>query len=123
MTPGRIGQATRAAAVDDNGKGRAASQPGAMARNVLAVVWCRSVGTSWTLELHELDGDRALGRIKQWINSGVPIWQPPPDSLIRQLLAERGLRLQRDSCAGPRTRSRRGIGYAYPDARSASAPG
>lgn len=30
-------------------------------------------------------------------------------------LAERGLRLLLDPCAGPRTRSRRGIGYAYPD--------
>ncbi len=51
-----------------------------------------------------------------WISSGVPISQPEPEALARQLLAERGLQLFRDSSAGPGTRSRRGIGYVCGDA-------
>jgi hypothetical protein len=78
---------------------------------VLAVVWCRSVGTSWTLELHQLDGGTAPGTIVDWISSGVPISQPKPDALARGLLAERGLQLFGDSCAGPGTHSRHRIGY------------
>ncbi|MGH3920494.1 MAG: hypothetical protein ACRDRY_00150 [Pseudonocardiaceae bacterium] len=83
---------------------------------VLAAVWCRSVGTSWTLELHELGPGRAPGKIMDWISSGVPISQPEPEAQARELLAERGLQLFRDSSAGPGTRSRRGIGYACGDA-------
>jgi hypothetical protein len=78
---------------------------------VMAAVWCRSVGTSWTLELHELDGGTALGTILDWISSGVPIAQPEPDTLARELVAERGLRLFRNSSASPCTDSRHGIGY------------
>ena len=79
---------------------------------VLAAVWCRSVGTSWTLELHQLNGGTASGTIVNWIGSGVPISQPAPDALARDLLAEHGLQLFGDSSAGPRTHNRHGIGYA-----------
>jgi hypothetical protein len=69
---------------------------------VLAAVWCRSVGTSWTLELHVLDEGTALGRVVDWISSGVPIVQPEPDAaLARDLLATLGLHLFGDSSAGP----------------------
>jgi hypothetical protein len=78
---------------------------------VLAVVWCRSVGTSWTLELHQLDGGTAPGTIVDWISSGVPISQPKPDVLARGLLAERGLQLFDEASAGPCTHSRHRIGY------------
>ncbi|MGH3972551.1 MAG: hypothetical protein ACRDS9_04395 [Pseudonocardiaceae bacterium] len=78
---------------------------------VLAAVWCRSVGASWTLELYELGRGRALGTIIDWISSGVPISQPEPEKLARELLTERGLYLFDDSSAGPCTRNRRGIGY------------
>ncbi len=90
--------------------GRPTSDDVAGAVPVLAAVWCRSVGASWTLELHELDGG-----IVEWISSGVPISQPEPDALARGLLAERGLHLFCDSSAGPCTRSRHGIGYACPN--------
>ena len=83
---------------------------------VLVAVWCRSVGTSWTLELHELDGGAASETIVDWISSGVPISQPEPDALARELLAERGLHLFCDPSAGPWTRSRYGIGYVCRDA-------
>jgi hypothetical protein len=78
---------------------------------VLAAVWCRSVGTSWTLEVYELGRGRALGTIMDWISSGVPIWQPEPEELARELLTERGLYLFDDSSAGPCTHNRRSIGY------------
>lgn len=92
--------------------GRSPSDHVAAAAPVLAVVWCRSVGASWTLELHQLDG----GKIVDWISSGVPISQPEPDALARELLAERGLQLFRNSYAGPCTHSRHGIGYVCRDA-------
>ena len=92
------------------------TRDGVAAAPVLAAVWCRSVGTSWTLELHELDTDTAPGAIKDWIPSGVPISHPRPDALAGTLLAERGLYLFRDSSAGPSTRSRRGVGYVCGDA-------
>lgn len=91
--------------------GRPTPEDVAGAAPVQAAVWCRSVGASWTLELHELDG-----AIADWISSGVPISQPEPDALAHRLLAERGLHLFCDSSAGPCTRSRYGIGYACPDA-------
>ena len=84
---------------------------------VLAVVWCRSVGTSWTLELHQLRRGTPYTTLTDWISSGVPITQPePPEALARQLLAERGLWLFRDSFGGPCTGTRRGVGYAAGDA-------
>ncbi len=82
---------------------------------VMAAVWCRSVGTSWTLELHELGDGTALGTIRDWISSGVPIAQPEPDTLACELLADRGLRLFRNSSAGPCTDNRHGIGYVCRD--------
>jgi hypothetical protein len=51
------------------------------------------------------------GIIKDWITSGVPISQPAPDALARELLADRGLRLFLDSSVGPSTLNRHGIGY------------
>jgi hypothetical protein len=78
---------------------------------VLAAVWCCSVGTTWTLELRELDSDTALGKIVDWISSGVPVSQPAPDALAHELLAARGLRLVRDSSVAPCPRSRHRIGY------------
>ncbi|MGH3751451.1 MAG: hypothetical protein ACRDRP_01945 [Pseudonocardiaceae bacterium] len=88
----------------------------AAATRVLAVVWCRSVGTSWTLEFHELGHGLAPGKIIGWISSGVPISQPEPEALARELLAERGLQLFHDSSVGPGTRSRHGLGYVCGDA-------
>jgi hypothetical protein len=84
---------------------------------VLAAVWCRSVGTSWTLELHQLNGASTTGRIVDWIISGMPITQPQPDALARHLLAQRGLHLFRDPSAGPGTHSRHGIGYVCTNAQ------
>ncbi|MGH3549740.1 MAG: hypothetical protein ACRDQU_16870 [Pseudonocardiaceae bacterium] len=81
----------------------------------LAAVWCRSVGSAWTLELPELDGGPAPGTIRERIGTGMPIWQPAPEAEAARLLADRGLKVFRDLSAGPRTRSRRGIGYACPD--------
>ncbi len=60
---------------------------------VWAAVWCSSVGSTWTLELRELDDNTPLGRVRDWISSGVPISQPEPTALAYQLLAARGLRL------------------------------
>ena len=91
------------------------SGSGSATAPVLAAVWCRSVGTSWTLELHELDGGTAPGKITDSISSGVPIAQPEPQALATEILAERGLRLFPDPSAGPCTYSRRGIGYVCTD--------
>ena len=96
--------------------GQPRSDDAAASVPVLAAVWCRSVGTSWTLELHDLGPGMARGKIMDWISSGVPISQPEPEALARELLAERGLQLFRDSSAGPGTRSRHGIGYVCGDA-------
>jgi hypothetical protein len=96
--------------------GRPTSHDVATTAAVMAAVWCRSVGTSWTLELHELGDGTALGTILDWISSGVPIAQPEPDTLARELLADRGLRLFRNSSAGPCTDNRHGIGYVCRDA-------
>ena len=83
--------------------------------DALTAVWCRSVGTSWTLELYEPGGGGALGTITDWIPSGVPISQPEPsEALARELLAQRGLQLFGDSSAGPSTHNRRGVGYVCP---------
>lgn len=98
--------------------GRSTTHDGAGASGVLAAVWCRSVGTSWTLELHQLDdGGPGRGRVVDWVSSGVPISQPqPPEDLARELVAERGLALFRDSSVGPCTHNRHGIGYVARDA-------
>ncbi len=95
---------------------RPTSDDVAAAAPVLVAVWCRSVGTSWTLELHEFGPGMAPGKIMGWISSGVPISQPEPEALARELLAERGLQLFRDSSAGPDSHSRHGIGYVGGDA-------
>ena len=84
---------------------------------VLVAAWCRSVGTFWTLELHRVDGGTAAGTIVDWITSGVPISQPEPHALTRELLAERGLHLFEDSSADPGTQQHRHrIGYVCADA-------
>lgn len=86
---------------------------GADTTSVLAVVWCRSVGTFWTLELHQLGRGTPHTTLLAWISSGVPITEPEPSqAMARTLLAEHGLRLFSDSFAGPCTGTRRGIGYA-----------
>lgn len=85
------------------------------APRVLAAVWCRSVGTSWTLELHALRRGTARGVVVDWISSGVPITQPEPDALACELLAARGLHLFGDSSAGPGAPCRREIGYVCGD--------
>jgi hypothetical protein len=91
--------------------GQPTSDEGAAAACVLAAVWCRSVGASWTVELHQLGRGAALGIVTDWISSGVPISQPEPEVLARKLLAERRLHLFRDPSAGPDTHTRHGIGY------------
>ncbi len=95
--------------------GGAPSSPRVAVKVVIAL-WCRSVGTSWTLELYEPDGAMAPGIIKDWITSGVPISQPAPEALARELLAERGLELFPDSSAGTCTHNRHRIGYASTNA-------
>ena len=102
--------------VQEHALGPPTSHDMARTAPVMAAVWCRSVGTSWTLELHELGDGTALGTIRDWISSGVPIAQPEPDTLVCELLADRGLRLFRNSCAGPCTDNRHGIGYVCRDA-------
>jgi hypothetical protein len=80
---------------------------------VLAAVWCRSVGSTWTLELHHPRRGTPPMTLLDWISSGVPIAQPqPPEELEAELLTQRGLHLFRDPLTGPCTNSRRGIGYA-----------
>lgn len=96
--------------------GQPTSDDVAGAVSVLAAVWCRSVGTSWTLELHQLSRGTSPLTLVDWISSGVPISQPEPEALAEELLAERGLWLFRDSSAGPCTHNRRGIGYVARDA-------
>lgn len=83
-----------------------------VAAQVLAAVWCRSVGSAWTLELREFGRDTLLGSTVDWITSGIPISQPePPEELARELLAEHDQHLFSDSSAGPSTHNRRGLGY------------
>jgi anti-sigma B factor antagonist len=81
---------------------------------VLAAAWCSSVGSTWTLELRELVGDTGLGKVTDWISSGVPVSHPEPTTLAHELLAARGLRLLHAS-ADAGTRSRRRIGYVCAD--------
>jgi hypothetical protein len=79
-------------------------------------VWCSSVGTTWTLELHEPTPDTTLGPLVDWISSGIPTSQPGPDKAkARALLAERGLHLCSETPVGPCTHSRRSIGYVSAD--------
>jgi hypothetical protein len=82
-----------------------------VAGDVLVALWCRSVGVCWTLELYEPDGGMAPGIITDWITSGVPISQPAPETLARELLADRDLWLLPDSSVGPCTLNRHGVGY------------
>jgi hypothetical protein len=60
--------------------GQRASDTMAAVVPVLAAVWCHSVGTSWTVEVHQLHGGTAPGTVVDWISSGVPISQPEPDA-------------------------------------------
>jgi hypothetical protein len=85
-------------------------------QRVLVAAWCRSVGTSWTLELHRLDSGLTSGTVVDWISSGVPISQPEPDALTRPLLAERGLHLFQDPAAQPGTQHRHRVGYVSANA-------
>jgi uncharacterized protein YidB (DUF937 family) len=101
----------------DAAAGRPTSGEVAGSSSVLAAGWCRSVGTSWTLELHRLRRGTLPLTLVDWISSGVPITQPQPtEALARELLTQRGLHLFPDATAGPATGSRRGIGYVTGDA-------
>ncbi len=98
-------------------RGRLASTATAVTP-VLAAVWCRSVGTTWTIEVHKLDRGTALGTTVDWISSGVPTSQRQPDEdMARELLAGRGLHLYPDPTAGPCTHSRYSIGYVCAEAQ------
>jgi hypothetical protein len=78
----------------------------------LVAMWCRSVGTTWTVELRELERGRALGQLVGWVSSGVPTSEPEPDeTTVHALLRGCGLRFRPDPTAGPTTPTRRGIGY------------
>jgi hypothetical protein len=82
-----------------------------------AAMWCSSVGTTWTLELHTWARRTAYGTLVDWISSGIPITQPvPANRLARELLTERGLYLLVDSTVEPNADSRHGIGYVCADA-------
>jgi hypothetical protein len=78
--------------------------------------WCRSVGTTWTVELRSAD-EGVLGRLVEWICSGVPTQQPAPEHHTADLLGERDLLLfpVEPGEPAPRTRSRRLIGYVTRD--------
>jgi len=93
-----------------------AAEPVATGARMLVVVWCCSVGTTWTVELHEPGPGAILGTLVDWISSGVPTSQPQPDEpLAHKLLADYGLHLYPDSAAGPCTHSRSSIGYVSGD--------
>lgn len=83
---------------------------------VLTAVWCCSVGTTWVLELRELDRDARLGPIVDWISSGVPVTEPKPDALTKDLLTTRGLHFFLDPSTDPHIGTRHRIGYACADA-------
>ena len=78
--------------------------------------WCRSVGTTWTVELRSVE-EGALGRPVEWICSGVPTQQPAPERQTADLLGERDLLLfpVDPGEPAPQTRSRRLIGYVTRD--------
>lgn len=82
---------------------------------VLTVSWCCSVGSTWALLLRDHDlpirSDPSV-----WISSGVPISEPTPDSLARELLAQHSYRLFHDPEYSQRTRSVRRLGFASRDA-------
>ena len=77
----------------------------------LAAVWCFSVGITWTLELHELHQDMQPGPLVDRISSGVPVTQPKPDILTRDLLATRQLWLFPDPSPASHPNTRHRIGY------------
>lgn len=97
------------------------AEPGTGRHSVLAVSWCCSVGTTWTLELRAVGGqsDAApIGPVLDWICSGVPTELPAPEPDTEDMLGERELRLFPDAEPlepDPRTRSRRLVGYVTRD--------
>ncbi|MDQ4092732.1 MAG: hypothetical protein M3143_04780 [Actinomycetota bacterium] len=114
----RVGFRGRAASRAATGSDEAAARARFPVAPVLTAVWCRSVGTTWTIELHKLDRGMALGTTVDWISSGVPTSQrQPPEDMARELLAGRGLALYLDPTAGPCTHSRYSIGYVCADAQ------
>ncbi|MGH3522552.1 MAG: hypothetical protein ACRDU4_06915 [Mycobacterium sp.] len=78
---------------------------------VLTVSWCCSVGSTWALLLREHELPTRPGPTVLWISSGVPITEPAPESLARELLAEHGYRLFSDPDNRPRTRSVHRLGF------------
>jgi anti-sigma B factor antagonist len=85
---------------------------------VLTAFWRRLMGSVWILELCKFDAGTGPAPVVDWINSGVPATQPPPDT-AQELLAAYRLWLFRDPVPGSRTRRHR-IGYACADAELAA---
>ncbi|MDQ3906311.1 MAG: STAS domain-containing protein [Actinomycetota bacterium] len=77
--------------------------------------WRRLMSSVWILELCECDAGTGQGAIVDWINSGTPATQPPPET-AQELLAARGLWLFPDTVTGSATRGRHRIGYVCADA-------
>jgi hypothetical protein len=114
----RAGLRGRSASTATTGADDAVARASPTVVPVLAAVWCSSVGTTWTVELHQLDRGAAWGTTVDWISSGVPTSLPSPaEGMAHQLLAGRGLALYPDPTAGPCTHSRYSIGYVCADAR------
>lgn len=88
---------------------------------MLVAAWCRSVGTTWTLELRPVERGEPAGRPVDWITSCVPTSQPVPDTSAEELFGGRGLLLLRDAHIGdghPAAGSRRVIGHVTRDAEA-----
>jgi len=81
---------------------------------VLAAVWC-SAAPTWILELREVHPEDKFGALVDSISSGVPVSQPSPDALVRELVAARGLWLFCESPKGLRAGHRHHFGYVSAD--------
>ena len=82
---------------------------------ILTASWCCSVGSTWALLLCEHDLPLRAAP-NEWISSGVPILEPPPDSLAGELLAQHSYRLFYDPDHSQRARSVRRLGFVSRDA-------
>lgn len=82
---------------------------------VLTAFWRCLAGSVWIVELCQFDGDAGHGAVVDWINSGIPVTQPAPDT-APELLAAHGLWLFPDPAARVPTTGRYRIGHACPDA-------
>jgi len=82
---------------------------------VLAAVWCRLAGLTWTLELREVTPDDQFGALVDSISSDVSVSQPAPDALVQELVAPRGLWLFCQWPPGSPTSDRYHFGYVSID--------